>query len=166
MMMVKIKNRYRLKSKDIKKIKYELQNSFNCDFFSDKSTVEIGEFDEIKIIFIDREPCFIIYDNHTIFTLHGLNKYKPKNNYVIVDMGAIKFVINGADIMAPGIVDADNKIKENDQVWICDEKNNKPLAVGIALMTGDQMIIKKKGKAVKIIHHVGDKMWNFVAKSL
>ena len=81
-------------------------------------------------------------------------------------MGAIKFVINGADIMAPGIVDADNKIKENDQVWICDEKNNKPLAVGIALMTGAQMIIKKKGKAVKIIHHVGDNIWNFFAKSL
>ena len=98
--------------------------------------------------------------------MYCLSKYKPKQNYVVVDMGAVKFVTNGADVMAPGIVDADENIDEDDQVWICDEKHNKPLAIGIALMSGEQMLKEKQGKAIKTIHYVGDQIWNFVAKSL
>jgi len=164
--MVKIKNRHRLKKKEIKKILNELRNTFNCKFFDDKSSVEKGKFDETEMIFVNQEPCFIIYENQIFFTLHGINKYKPEENYVIVDMGAVKFVTNGADVMTPGIVDVDSNIKKKDQVWICDERNHKPLGVGIALITGDQMIKKEKGKAIKVIHYVGDKIWNFVAKSL
>ena len=67
--------------------------------------------------------------------------------------------------MAPGIVDADKNISENDPVWICDEKYRKPLAVGIAVMNGEQMIKEDKGKAVKIIHYIGDDIWNFSLKS-
>jgi predicted RNA-binding protein (TIGR00451 family) len=80
-------------------------------------------------------------------------------------MGAIKFVTNGADVMGPGIVDADKGISENDPVWICDEKHHKPLAVGIATINGEQMINKIKGKAVKVIHYVGDNLWNFSIKN-
>jgi len=118
------------------------------------------------MIFIDDSPCFFYQGNNIFFTLKGLEKYKPKEHFVVVDMGAVKFVTNGADVMAPGIVDADENICEGDQVWICDEKNHKPLAVGIALMLGEEMKNEKKGKAIQIIHYVGDKLWPYVAKSL
>jgi len=108
----------------------------------------------------------MFYEYKIIFTLNGINIFKPKEKFVVVDMGAIKFITSGADVMAPGIVDADRNIVENDQVWICDEKHHKPLAVGIAIMNGEQMITEEKGKAVKTIHHVGDQIWNFGAKSL
>ena len=84
----------------------------------------------------------------------------------MVDMGAVKFVTNGADVMSPGIVDADENIIEGDQVWICDEEHYKPLAVGIAIMNGKQMISERQGKSVKIIHYVGDVLWNLVTKNL
>ena len=163
---MKIKNRHRLKSKDIKRIQDELSNVFNSSFFDEKSSVETGDFEGTTMIFIDDEPCFMLYDNKIIFTLHGLNKFKPKENFVIVDMGAIKFVTSGADVMTPGIVDADENIDVDDQVWICDEKHKKPLAIGIAIMSGEQMKNKNKGKAIKTIHFVGDRLWNFSAKSL
>ncbi len=163
-MPVKIKNRHQLKSKDIRKIQDELRNIFNTEFFSDKSSIETGDLEEIKLVFIDGEPCFMYREGKIIFTLHGLNKFKPKENFVIVDMGAVKFVTSGADVMAPGIVDADENILEEDQVWICDEKHHKPLAIGIAIMTGEQMIEEKNGKAIKTIHYVGDTLWNNVAK--
>ena len=163
---MKIKNRHRLKARDIKQFQDELKKTFTSDFFDERSSVETGEFDDQIIILVDGEPCFMFYENKIIFTLHGLNKFKPKQNFVVVDMGAIKFVTNGADVMAPGIVDADINIIENDQVWICDEVHRKPLAVGIANMTGEQMIAEKNGKAIKTIHYVGDDLWNFVAKSL
>jgi PUA domain protein len=74
-------------------------------------------------------------------------------------MGAIGFITKGADVMAPGITDVDVSIQRDDLVWICDEKHRKPLAVGIALLTGEEMKTKKPGKAVKTLHYVGDRLW-------
>ena len=162
-MNVKVKNRHRLRGKEIREIQDDLEKKFDSMFFDVKSSVEAGEFEGIKMILINQEPCFIVHEKQIIFTLHGINRFKPKNNYVVVDMGAVKFVTSGADVMAPGITDADVDIKKDDQVWICDEKNHKPLAVGIALISGEQMVSEKKGKAIKVIHYVGDDIWNFVA---
>jgi PUA domain protein len=74
-------------------------------------------------------------------------------------MGAVKFVYNGADVMAPGVVDADSSISQGDLAWVRDEKNLRPLAVGIALMNGDEMTSENVGKALESIHHVGDAIW-------
>jgi len=160
-MSLTIKNRHSLKSKEIKIFQNELKNFYNDNFINKKSLVEIAKLKNFNIIFVDNQPDFILYENKIFFTLYGLNKYKPKNKFVIVDMGAVKFITNGADVMAPGIVKADSNISENDPVWICDEKYHKPLAVGIAIISGKQMINKDKGRAVKIIHYVGDDIWNF-----
>ena len=40
-----------------------------------------------------------------------------------------------------------------------EEKYGKPLAVGIALMDGPEMVEAKSGKAAKSVLHVGDKVW-------
>lgn len=165
-MSIRIKNRHRLKSKDVKNIQNQLEKTFNCKIFSDQPNVETGKIEDIMIIFIDDEPVFMNYNGRIIFTLIGLNKYKPKKNFVVVDMGAVKFVTNGADVMAPGVVDVDKNICVDDQVWICDERNRKPLAVGLAIMNGEKMVEEKQGKAVKIIHYVGDRLWSLTAKSL
>jgi PUA domain protein len=165
-MNVKIKNRHRLKSKDIKKIIEELRKYFDEDFFDEKASVDTGKIEDTKIIFVNEEPCFVYHNNRIMITLFGVNKFQPKTKYVVVDMGAVSFVTNGADVMAPGIIDADKNINEDDQVWICDECNRKPLAVGIALMSGEEMVQEKKGKAILMFHYVGDRLWNFLAKSL
>ena len=61
--------------------------------------------------------------------------------------------------MAPGIVDADPAIRPGDLVWVRDERNLRPLAIGEALMSGPEMVASEKGKAVASIHHVGDPLW-------
>jgi len=164
-MCVVLKNRHNLKSKEIKIFQNELKNYYDDNFFNKKSFVEIAESEGLNIIFVDNEPDFMLYKNKIFFTLHGLNRYKPNKKFVVVDMGAVKFVANGADVMAPGIVDAERSISKFDPVWICDEKHRKPLAVGIAIMNSEEMINKNKGKAVRIIHYVGDDIWNFTSKS-
>ena len=50
-----------------------------------------------------------------------------------VDTGAIPYVVNGADIMRPGIVAVTDDVKANAPVQIVDERHGKPLAIGIAL---------------------------------
>ena len=165
-MSVKIKNRHRLKRREVRDIQNELKETFTGDFFDEKTSVETGNIKGMEIIFIDDEPCFMIYQSRIVFTLHGLLKYQPKENFVVVDMGAVRFITGGADVMSPGIVDTDKNINEGDQVWICDERHHKPLAVGIAIMNGEQMMSGEKGKSVEVIHYVGDMLWNLSAKSL
>ncbi|HHF59041.1 MAG TPA: RNA-binding protein, partial [Thermoplasmatales archaeon] len=76
-----------------------------------------------------------------------------------IDMGAIKFIAGGADVMVPGIVDADRDIHEGDPVWIRDENHGRAIAVGISLMNGSDLIKLEKGRGVKNIHWVGDRIW-------
>lgn len=75
-------------------------------------------------------------------------------------MGAVKFVTNGADIMSPGIVEADDDIDVGNIVVIEDMNNHKPLAIGESLISGAEMVESSKGKAIKSIHYVGDEIWN------
>ena len=162
-MSAKIKNRHRLKNKEIKQLIQTLKNRFSSDFFDSSSSVEMGNLEEFNVILVDNDIAFMIIEDDIVFTLRGLYKYQPKEYFVIVDMGAVGFVTKGADVMAPGIVDADEYIQEHDYVWVCDEKHKKPLAVGIALITGEEMKGKKTGKAIKNIHFVGDRLWNLSA---
>ncbi|WP_342626847.1 PUA domain-containing protein [Methanosalsum zhilinae] len=81
---------------------------------------------------------------------------------VIVDKGAIPHIINGADVMCPGIVNADENIGEGDYVIIKEESHRKPLAIGYALIPGSSMRAGS-GKAIKTIHYVGDDLWNINA---
>lgn len=159
-MSVKVKNKHSLKKKEIKKIVREIKNIFPIDFHEKNLKIEIGFFNDVEIIFIDDEPCFMIIDDKLFFTLKGVMKFEPNEKFVIVDMGAVSYITSGADLMAPGIVNADENIRIDDQVWICDEQYNRPLAIGIAIMSGDEMVKEKNGKSVKIIHYVGDKYWN------
>ena len=128
--------------------------------------MEIGDVEDTRFVFVDGQAVFMYFEDRLCFTLKGIELFSPEEKYVLVDMGAVKFVTNGADVMSPGIIDADKNIKENDFVWICDERNKKALAVGFAVIPGEEMISGEKGKAVRIIHHVGDEIWSFVAKSL
>ncbi|MCD6492629.1 MAG: pseudouridine synthase, partial [Archaeoglobaceae archaeon] len=82
---------------------------------------------------------------------------------VVVDEGALKFIMNGADIMKPGIVYADENIKKGDFVYVAVEGKETPIAVGIALTNGKEMT-DGKGKAVKNIHHLKDKIWKYFFK--
>ena len=164
--MGKIKNLHRLKHKEIRLLNKEIEEQLHTCISFDNATVETGKQDSIEFVYIDKKPCFFRKEQHLFFTVIGLLHFNPSRGFVIVDMGAVKFVTNGADIMAPGIVDADDTIAVDDSVWICDETHKKPLAVGIALKSGIEMVQQEKGKAVKMIHHVGDELWNLMKTSI
>ena len=122
--------------------------------------------DKSELYFVQNELWFVQLEGAMFPGLPALIANNVQLPQVVVDMGAVPHIANGADVMAPGIVDADHNICEDDQVWISDEKHRKPLAIGIAIMNGEQMINEKQGKAIRTIHYVGDLLWNYVAKSL
>jgi len=48
---------------------------------------------------------------------------------------------------------------EGDLIIVRDERHRKSLAVGVALVKSRDMREMPKGKAIKNIHYVGDKLW-------
>ncbi len=111
-----------------------------------------------KFLSINNVTSFFLIDDEWIPTLrYILSNHILKT--VTVDMGAVKFVVSGADIMRPGIVAWDDFAKD-EIVSVIDEKNRKPLAVGKMLVSADELSSMKTGKAVKNLHWVGDDIWN------
>jgi PUA domain protein len=77
---------------------------------------------------------------------------------VTVDMGAVRFVCNGAKVMRPGITALDN-FKKGEIVVIKDEVHGKPLAVGIALADSEKALEDQKGYVIQTLHYISDKVW-------
>jgi PUA-domain protein len=156
---VRVRKRKRMREKDVKALNETFQQCFGIAPFSDKDAVDLAESSDFNIIFINNEMLGMVYQERPFLTVRGLIKYRPEKRWVTVDMGAVPYVTNGADVMGPGILDADPDIKENDLVWIRDIKNKTPLAVGLALRDSAGLRSKDKGKAITTIHYVGDKLW-------
>ncbi len=95
-------------------------------------------------------------------TLRALMDHRPEIHGVTVDMGAVPHLRNGADVMSPGITEADPGIEPGDLVWVKDESHGAPLGIGTALVTGEEMVAAGSGKAIEIWHHVGDEIWEIV----
>lgn len=155
---MKTKKRNFLKNKKIKEIKNQLGIYENI--IPKKSQVEYIKVEDMPDIYlIDGKPLLMQTEDKIIPTLKAILNEETIENEVVVDMGAINFVIKGADIMSPGIVAAQDTITEGDTVVIVDEQHHKPLAIGTALITGSEMVENNKGKAIKNLHYVGDPIW-------
>jgi PUA-domain protein len=116
--------------------------------------------EDYSLILVDGKPLLFETEEQLFPTVRGAIEIEFKKRIVTVDKGAISFVSDGADIMAPGVVEADSEIENGDLVIVVEEVHRKPLAIGKALMTGLQMVESNSGKAIKSITHVGDKLWS------
>jgi len=124
--------------------------------FDTGDPVDTADTSEGQVLLLKGETIATFFDGEVFPTIKGLLNIDATKSFVTVDMGAVEFVYNGADIMAPGIVDADEDIEEGDLVWIRDIEHKKPLAVGRAMNDGEHMIKAEEGKVVRSLHHVGD----------
>ncbi len=81
---------------------------------------------------------------------------------IVVDMGAVKFVCNGANVMRPGITKFSGEFKVGQIVCITEESRNTFLAVGIASVPSSEAQSMKKGQVLENIHYVSDAYWDIV----
>ena len=77
---------------------------------------------------------------------------------VVVDIGAVKFVCNGANVMRPGIKSY-SKFEKEQLVCVAEESHNKFIAVGRSLVSSEEISNMTKGEVVKNLHHVSDGFW-------
>lgn len=158
---MKVKSRVQLRKNVKNKMLKDLVSTFGDEMSElEDKTLEKITLEEYSIILVDGKPLLFEIEGHLFPTVRGALEMGLQKRVVTVDKGAIRFVSNGADIMAPGVVAADPEIKDGDLVIIVEETHRKPLAIGKALMEGLEMVEATSGKAIKSIIHVGDKLWN------
>jgi PUA domain protein len=155
----KPRKRHRIRRKEARRIADEIESALGCNVFSDADSIDLASLKTMDIVYVNGQILAIIVGGSPFLSVRGLLEYGPCSRFVTVDMGAVKFVYNGADVMAPGVVDADASISQGDLAWVRDERNLQPLAVGIALMNGEEMVSENAGKALESLHHVGDSIW-------
>ncbi len=85
---------------------------------------------------------------------------------VTVDMGAVKHIVNGADVMRPGIVSFEPRFEKNDLVVVRDVRYRRAIAICRALVSSDEAESMSHGKILENLHYVGDKYWRLSRKLL
>jgi PUA domain protein len=153
-----VKSRHHLRSDAVEEIRDAVAAKLGVDIEADsfeKVELEDGDWD---VVLVDGDPLVLYLDGEPFLTVRGANTFPPTARIVTVDAGAIEFVSNGADVMRPGIVEADDAIAEGDLVVVAEETHGKVLAVGRALVDAEDMT-GQEGRVVESIHHVGDDLF-------
>ncbi len=164
--MTRNPRRYFLKEKETKKLLLNFSQKFKDaeQLFGSKPSIEVNEAEGAEIFIVNGKPLLARYSD-TLFPTLTSEEAFPFLPRVVVDMGAVSHLCNGADVMAPGVVDIQGDFSEKDFVVIADQRHKKPLAIGIALFNSQTMKNMKQGKIVKNIHHVGDKLWKLLRET-
>ncbi len=117
----------------------------------DKRILEYGDFMAVQV------------DHNIVLPFLGKNKIVDRFPSVNVDMGAVRFVCNGAKIMRPGITKFDT-FHKGEIVSVKDEIHKKTLAVGIALEDSKTASSSSKGYVIDNLHYISDKFWKAIKK--
>lgn len=162
-MSFKLKGRHPISDKERDRINDDVEAWIGIRPLPEEDAmVERARADVYEVALSDGK-VFVLVEGHELDrpmpTLRALMANRPEGYWVTVDMGAVPHLRNGADVMSPGITEADPSIEEGDLVWIRDEEHEMPLALGKALIGGDEMAQAESGKAIETLHFVGDEIW-------
>lgn len=157
-----IKKRHAIKKGQLAELTKKLNETIGEDAKKYSAPmIEIAETaSKFNIYLIDKKPLVMEKETWAFPTLRGAVLRPFSGKRIAVDMGAIPYVINGADVMRPGIVSVTDDVRANTPALVVDESHDKPLAVVIPLYDAAEILALPKGKAAKNIHYIGDELWN------
>ncbi|MFC6729256.1 RNA-binding protein [Natronoarchaeum mannanilyticum] len=156
-----VKSRHHLRSDDVSELESAIEGQLGVDVGGDSYELVELEGSEFDLVLVDGEPLVLYYEDEPFLTVQGANERSPESHVVTVDAGAVSFVSDGADVMRPGIVEADDDVEAGDLVAIAEESHGKVLGIGRARVDGSEMV-GDEGKVVDSVHHVGDDLYDFV----
>jgi PUA domain protein len=155
-----VKSRHHLRGDEIDDIVERIADRLGVTVEGDAwEDVEFVDAEQ-RVVLVDGEPLVAFFGEEPFLTVQGANAFEPRRRVVTVDAGAVSFVSDGANVMRPGIVAADDAIDPGDLVVVAEETHGKVLAVGRADVSGEDMV-GESGKVVDSLHHVGDDLFEF-----
>ncbi len=160
-------DKYSLRNKEIRNLIRDFSKDYVIDDLEilqkSKLRVDCLELEDAKIYFFSKIPLMIRIRERLYPSLF-FDLILARLSQIYVDLGAIAYICNGADIMRPGIRKIEGKIEKGSTVLIRDETHSKNLAIGVSLVNEEEMSSMKKGKVIENIHYVGDRIWNLISK--
>ena len=161
---LEIKKRRPINKKEAKLFNQLLSEAHGFSFTLSAGKYETAISKDFDVIIQQGHIFGLVIDDSAHLSVRGLLSNTPEKGWVQVDMGAVPFVCNGANIMAAGINDVSSEIVKGQYIWIREENHQKPLAVGKALLNADEILHSNQGKAVQALHYIGDKIWEYGVK--
>lgn len=133
--------------------------------------IELPRIKNLKIYEIDESSQIVIGEGLTAIKIGRIylpflsdTKILEMFPSVTVDMGAVKFMCDGANVMRPGIRKF-TQFEKGDLVCIVEESQRKFLAVGRALVSSQDVEGMSKGVVLENLHYISDRFWE-IKKSL
>ncbi|MEM1771662.1 MAG: PUA domain-containing protein [Ignisphaera sp.] len=138
--------------------------------------IRLASDEDFSIIVFDSAPMLFKVKGYDAYipTLYALNYFYNTKGVrilptVVVDEGAVKPLLRGADIMIPGIRKVVGSFSKGQLVAVMHPSERYFIVVGIALMDSIGIAPTVKGKCISNISHLEDNVWKAslqLAKSL
>jgi PUA-domain protein len=157
---MEISSRHHLRNDEVRDLERALEDALGVSLDGDAYELVELTASPFDLVLVDGAPEVFYYEDEPFLTVRGANDHDPDRGVVTVDAGAVSFVSDGADVMRPGIVEADETIGNGDLVAIAEESHGKVLAIGRAKTSGGDMV-GDSGKVIESIHYVGDDLYSF-----
>ena len=132
---------------------------------SEAWAMEFPRIKNLKVHQISNEAQIITGDEIKILKVNDdylpfLSEIKMLEKFpnVMIDMGAVKFMCKGANVMRPGIKKF-TEFEKDKLVCIVEESQHKFLAVGKSMVSSSELKDMEKGEVVKNMHYISDKFW-------
>lgn len=142
--------------------------------------------DRCALYILDGEPLFWEHDDveHLLPHLRLVHRFPHAFPCIRIDRGAIRFVLSGATLMAPGLtspggrlpaprdlaegeqegVDEEGRwsreLKKGEPVVVMAEGKTEACAVGVLVEGTVEIKEKGKGPVMEECHYLGDGLWN------
>ncbi|KJZ73312.1 hypothetical protein HIM_07316 [Hirsutella minnesotensis 3608] len=170
---------------------YPLLTPYADEVLPKKASLESMKLPDRNTLYVlDSEPLFYQQDSSVLIPhLRLVHRFPQAFPTVRIDRGAIRFVLSGATLMAPGLtspggrlpvegapkqlpegremdqrVDADGRwsreLAKGEPVVIMAEGKQEACAIGTLVCGTDEVKAKGKGPVVEDAHFLGDGLWN------
>jgi len=166
--MPKAIRRFSVRKREGRRFLREISQILGIDaekVFGSKPQIEIVNAKRNKVYLMNGAPLLAM-SGDVIFPTLFFEEYVNQLPKIMVDMGAVPYICNGADVMAPGIVKIDGDFKEKALVSVIDERNKRPIAVAQSLFDSEKIKTIKKGKVFRNLHYVGDDIWSLMKDNI
>lgn len=134
-----------------------------------KEQICIGKCpDHVQLVIVHGRPLFFAQRDGPWFpTLRLLHQYPNMMIKLQSDLGAIKFVLQGANIMCPGLTSPGAsmpaQVPAESPVAIYGEGKEHAMAVGMTKMSTEDMRSINKGIGVDNLHYLTDGLWHIAS---
>ena len=161
MVELTIKKRHAIKKSQLASLMQKLTDTIGSDAaLYNAPMIEIAETaSKFNIYIIDKKPLIMEQDTWAFPTLRGAVLRPFSGHRIVVDMGAVPYMINGAVVLRPGIISVTDDVVVRNPALVVYESRDTPLGYVTARYNAAGIIARADGEAVIDIDSARDGVW-------